>query len=172
MKTLFVLLFSLCSVTTLFAQKGRDIYTDVSLPLGLSATYDFRVARHFEVGGGIQAFNNRRKYKNITSSIFLDLRPYWQKKKNLFFILADFGITTYLGETPDPAKYEVAPFGAYSALGFGYCRTITKRGMGPYISFALRGASYQEHYSVASSPAAADYTVIDATGLLSVGFKF
>jgi hypothetical protein len=167
MKGLIVLLLSLGIAVNASAQKCDDLYADIALNrLGMSVTYDHRLSRHFELGGGVQLWDGFRR-DIINGAVFLDLRPYWQKKKNLFFVLADVGLIGYFGDGPYNA--DISRFGAYTALGVGYSRIINRRGMGPYASFALKGGSFHERYYY---PWRSDYYVFEATGLLSIGFKF
>lgn len=166
MKGFLVLLLSLSMATKTSAQKCDDLYADISLNrLGMSITYDHRLSRHFEIGGGAQIWDGFRPHI-LNGAIFLDLRPYWQKRKNLFFVIGDIGLIGYFGDGPYYA--DISRFGAYTALGVGYSRIINRRGMGPYASFALKGGSFRERYYYPWR----DYYVFEAQGILSVGFKF
>lgn len=91
----------------------------------------------------------------------------------MLFVLADAGLARYLGRKPDPAKVVSYPYGLYTALGFGYCRVVTKRGMGPFASVSARGATFrQRSLNPIFTPEQAEYAIFDARVFLSLGFKF
>jgi hypothetical protein len=173
MKTIFAVLLVITSHYMALGQNKNNIYVDVALNYpGISATYDKKMTRHLDLGFGLSAYNfNDMSYATIRSACYADLRLYKEARRNLFFGFADIGPALNGGREPNDAT--MSPFGLYTTLGFGYCYRISKRGMGPYVSLGLYGYTESIHYkNPPPTPRLKDYTIEDANGLLSVGFKF
>jgi hypothetical protein len=175
MKYLSFLLLLMTGSRIAIAQSKDNLYADIGLnALGGSVTYDKKVMTHLDIGLGTQYYNfNDAQYHNLQLAGFIDIRPYWKIRKNLLFPIVDIGVM--YGSGREPADATISPISLCTSLGFGYCRIINKRGMGPYITIALKGYNEHEHFNdpnMVLSPRARDYSVFDATGVLSVGFKF
>jgi hypothetical protein len=173
-KKQLILIALLLASTATFAQKKNDLYyADVAVTrLGLSATYDHKFARHLAVGAGVNVYDWGFGPINTAAAIYADVRPYWRIRRSLLFILADVGLAFYDKNDPPPYSYSsYSDFGVHTALGFGYGYMITRRGAGPYVTLAIRSYSYTEHYNNPFAPRH-ESGVVDATSVLSVGFKF
>jgi len=173
MKYAILLLLTITSYNTIFAQNRDNIYADLSLNLiGGSATYDRKLTKHLDIGVGTNIYNDTyEKYNNIRSAFYLDLRPYIKTKKSLFFFPVDAGIGLFTGARP--TTYNMSGRGVYGGFGFGYARLINKRGMGPYVAITLNGSSASYHsYDMSLAPDARNYSIFDADAHISLGFKF
>ena len=155
-------------------QIKKNLYADISLnEPGGSLTLDRKFRKHLQLGLGVHGYDfEDNRYNNMQFACYGDFRPYWTiAKRSEFFTYADLGIMVLAGRKPSDAKLSsVSPF---LGLGLGYFYRINKRGMGPYISFGLN--SHREHYhndNMTLSPAARNYSVVDAGGVMSVGFRF
>jgi hypothetical protein len=173
-KKLILIALLLASTATTFAQKKRnDLYVDLALNIpGISATYDHRVMRHLEVGGGISVYNWNTTPLNLSTAIYADVRPYWRIGRSLLFIHGDVGLAHYSEKkNPQYSDLSYSKFGIHTALGIGYGYMITRRGAGPYITLAMRGYTYVEHYN---NPFAqhSDAGMFEGNSVLALGFKF
>jgi hypothetical protein len=169
MKAVLVVLLMITSHYMALAQNKNNIYVDIGCnAVGISATYDKKLTRHFDVGVGLNTYDfSYAQYGNVRTACYVDLRPYWLIRRSLLFVFGDIGVAMNGGKEPNAAT--LSRFGLYITSGFGYCYQINKRGMGPYVSLGLYGYAQSIHYN---TPPKKDYGVFDATGLLSVGFKF
>ncbi len=176
MKTTFAVLLLIACYSAAFGQNKHNLYVGAGVNmLGFSAAYDRKLTRHFDMGIGLSTYNiTGMPYGNIRTALYLDMRPYWKiKKRSLLFVFADVGAAYNAGRVPDSGNITRADL--HTALGFGYGYMINKRGMGPYVSLGLYGYSITVHSDKAvfrAHPGASDYSVFDATSILSLGFKF
>jgi len=140
---------------------------------GISATYDRKLSKHFEMGAGINTyyFNDQHDVKSH-SALYVDARPYWAKRKSMFFMFVDIGAVYNAGPMHDSVTR--APVTFASNLGCGYHYRINKRGMGPYVSLGLYGCTERFHTSKAifANTKAQDYSLYEFDAILSLGFKF
>lgn len=172
MKILFLFLLFITLATSAGAQNKDNVFLDVGTnEFGVSGIYDRKLIKHFEAGGGLNVYNfDDYSYDNVYSSCYLDLRPYWSWKRGLLFEYNDMGIAVAGGRKSDTAT--VAPVNLYFAIGVGYCYRINKRGWGPYVSLGMYGHIRTVHNDDPNlSQRAKNYSIFDAEGILSVGFK-
>ncbi len=168
-----LLLMLLCSGNVLvFAQSKNNLFVDLGVSYGgVSATFDRKVHRHLDVGAGFSTYNfNDANYANVRSAVYLDIRPYWVKRRGLWFVFADIGGAFIGGRKP--ASAENVASSLYTCLGGGYSYRINKRGMGPYVSLGLYGYTLGVKYNAPQPAGVSDYSVYEANSLFSLGFKF
>lgn len=177
---LVVLSFLFISFKTL-AQRN-NLYADAGFNPGFSITYNYKLAKHFSVGGGIQGYNFHPTPSNsnqfvpaIFGDIRFNLRP---AKKNQFFPFIDLGIDIYQQHvkyrSTDSIIYnQPHNNGFYTGYGIGYLRRMTKRGGGPYASIKLIfNWSEINGYNTVSKKH--EVGVLDGDGafIFSLGFRF
>lgn len=173
MKKILVFLLIVISSYAALAQNTNNIYADVGVnSFGFSATYDRKLARHFDLGVGVNTYNfSDETYAKIRSALYLDLRRFRNIKRSLLFGFLDIGGALNSGKEPDSAT--IAHVSLYTTIAGGYCYQVNKRGMGPYVTVGFYGYTETIHRQNAFlSQRGRDYSVLDATLLLSVGFKF
>jgi hypothetical protein len=172
----------LLSISLVHAQKYNG-YVDVSVPgispFALSATYNYKLKKHFGLGGGIQVFN----YHPVTNrpglipAAFADLRFYHRPgKTHQFFSMIDIGASIYKAGSGYnkymSAYYSYRGGSFYLGLGFGYLYSITRRGGGPYAAFRiLSNTSIREGYQYPGRRPV-DAAVLEAVPSICIGFKF
>ncbi|MBX2904755.1 MAG: hypothetical protein KF744_01870 [Taibaiella sp.] len=156
------------------AQNKHNLFVDANFiyTAGASATYDRKVLDHLDIGAGL---NSVYFYKGTVNSVYsagyIDIRPYWGKRKHMWFVKLDGGIANYTRD--QKPSVTITPFGAYCALAYGYQYHINARGQGPYATIGFNGYSQSFHSTNTNlPPQARDYSVFDATNMLFVGFKF
>jgi hypothetical protein len=173
MKSILTIMLAITSYTAALAQNKNNLYVDVGInELGIAATYDRKLTRHFDIGVGINAhrFSSAHLAQN-RAACYLDLRPYWVKKKSMLFVFVDVGAAYKGGQKYDSSK--VTPVGFYSSLGAGYHYRINSRGMGPYVSAGFYSYAVNVRSINANLPQRArEYTIMEAILKISLGFKF
>lgn len=177
---ILLLLISFLPMVTL-AQK-HSVYADVGLPAGVSATYNYNLAKHFNVGVGTQGYmtttpgNDNLKF---VPAIFADIRLLiMPTKKNQLFAFWDFGINFYRQEKNylrDATSVYYYPHnnGFCFGMGFGYFRPMTKRDGGLYLSLKLYGnLSTVYGYSIVAPEDDTGLITGGADPAICLGFKF
>ena len=185
MKHAIIAFLFLANPLTTWAQK-HYLYADVGLSLaylnpGLSATYNYKVGKHFGIGAGAQAYVFHATITNthqFTPALFADarflIRP---KHKSQYFILADLGIDFYKHSEDylrDGNYVYSAPKdnGTYFGLALGYFRRTTARGWGPYASLKLITNFCKEDQLHLTTGEQKSLSVGRGTFVVSVGFRF
>lgn len=174
---IFLAMNPLCVVAqknNTFADAGFSL--DDNIP-GASVTYNRKLIKYFGVGVGGQAYKYSRTWpsgsvdKTFTPALFADLRGYLPIKKSLLFLMCDFGVDFYKSE--DVAYAEKGHNnGFYTGLGLGYCYEITKRRSGPYMSVKIVSDAFKnQQYNIVTKEVH-DVTNVNATSVISVGYKF
>ena len=172
MKSTLAIVLTIASHCVALAQTRNDIYADIGCNSpGVSLTVDRSMGKRFDLGLGFSAYDlSDMQYGNRRGACYIDLRSHKAFRRNLFFWFADLGLALNGGRHPDDAT--IARSGLFTGVGLGYCYQINKRGMGPYASLGLDGATQSVHYNeVPGAPRKPDYGSYDATLLFSVGFK-
>lgn len=173
MKIIHTILVVLACCNVGLAQNKHNLFVDAGITkLGISATYDRKLTKGFEVGLGVNAHSSRYEpYGKPRVALYVDARPYWQINKSMLFVFANIGTVYYTAKAPDSTWLK--PLDFYCALGGGYHYSINKRGMGPYASLGMYCQKVTVHYSFANLPEKAkDYWIVDASLMFSVGIKF
>jgi len=174
MKKIAGALLVMAGCTAATAQNKHNLFVDLGInERSLSATYDRQLAKHLDLGFGVNTlYVNSEPLAKSRSAVYADIRPYWLLgKHSMVFVALDAGVSLNAGPKKDSTTLK--PVGFYSALSLGYQYRINKRGMGPYLSFGMYGSSISVEYSNPSlPPAAREYSVFDAWGVLALGFKF
>ncbi len=171
------------------AAQKNSLFADIGMSggvekPGVSATYNRQLAKHFGAGIGGQVYtysvNNVTGFNNAnqtTRSLFGDLRGYLPINKSLFFLMTDLGMDFYKGSDiyigPTGISSTVVHHnGFYTGFGIGYCYRMIKRGMGPYISVKIVSDTYKVPQYNPVSMAEDNTTNVNATSVISIGFKF
>lgn len=175
LQLLKVRLFSILlviSASNALAQNKDNYFAGIGVnSFGASISRDKSVLRHLDLGLGLNVNNADEVYYNIRTSLYIDVRPYFQRRKNLLFLPIDIGWSIYNGSQPKDDNMQRS--GLYTSFGVGYAYLITKRGMGPFICLAMNGYTEEHHLTDANlAPAARNYSIYDGMVQLSVGFKF
>lgn len=181
MRNIPIVLILLLSSTIVIAQK-HSIYADVGYIPGISATYNYKVAKHFSAGAGVQGymFPMPDDFENgFMPAVFADIRVnIMPAKKSQLFVFWDFGINLYNKEE-SYSRDSTNVFrssnnnGFLVAMGFGYFRKMTKRGGGPYISLKLLSNWYMVWgYSILSEENYRSFASADIRPAICLGFKF
>lgn len=181
MKNIPILLIFVFS-SALASAQTHNIYADVGVPPGVSVTYNYRLAKHFSVGAGVQGYKFPLPLESgsrFTPALYADIRiNIMPSKKNQLFNFWDFGMNVYkqnISYYRDNTHVGLIPHnnGFYFGLGLGYFRRMTVRGGGPYLSvkvlsnwFNVRG------YSIVSKEEDISLLSADIRLALCLGFKF
>ncbi len=160
----------------------HSVYADIGIPLGFSATYNYKLTKNLGAGGGLQAQSFYLPFSNnarLIPAIFADVHlTAWATKKNRFISFINLGVNLHKQDQSyqrDSTSVYNIPHnnGFYTGLGLGYFHRITKRGGGAYIvlKLVLNWHNLKEYSIVADSK---DRSLIVASGtpLLAIGFKF
>lgn len=160
----------------------HSVYTELGIPLGLSATYNYSLTKNLGAGVGVQAQSFYLPFSNnarLIPGIFADLHlTAWATKKNRFISYLNLGMNLHRQDKSyqrDSTSVYNIPHnnGFYTGLGLGYFRRVTKRGGGAYIALklVLNWHNFKEYSIVADSK---DRSLIIASGtpVLAIGFKF
>lgn len=173
----FILFYSIGSS----AQK-HSIWADVGYVPGASVTYNYKFAKRFAAGAGLQGYNyyrTRADERSFTPALFADIRlNLAPARKNQFFSFIDLGINLYKRNKAyyrnTTSVYNIPHNnGFYSGFGLGYFRRMTKRNGGLYTSLKLMLNWHTVNvYSIISEEE--DTKLLSANGgvVFSVGFKF
>lgn len=172
MKYRLLALFILLCACDVSAQNKDNYFAGIGINIpGASLVRDKSILRHLDLGLGVNINKADETYLNTRLSAFLDLRPYFLFRKNLIFIPVDAGWSVYNGTQPKNDNMQRSGF--YSSFGVGYAYLINKRGMGPFISFAMNGYTEQHHLTDPGvAPAGRNYGIYDGSLQMSLGFKF
>jgi hypothetical protein len=185
MKHAFIALLVLFSAITTLAQK-HNLFADVGTLRGFSATYNYRVAKHFGAGIGVQGYrfspteldyyyDRKRFVPGVFADLRLNIRPL---KRGQMFSFLDLGIDLY---KQDKSYYRDSNYiftiphdnGFYIGFGFGYFRRVTKGGGGPYTSLKFVTNWYTSYFYDIVSPANDRiYPSADFGVALSLGYRF
>lgn len=183
MRWLLVALF-LVSTGKATAQKDA-LFVDGGMSLarglpGVSATYNYNVARFLGLGIGAQLYDYHATMTNsqFVPALFWDVRfTVRAKKKNQYFLFVDAGANIYkhTGETwkQGNTRYAVQDDnGSYTGLGVGYFRRHTERGRGRYVTLKFISNSYKARtYDLVSSESGV-VTLGRGTIVASFGYRF
>jgi hypothetical protein len=171
MKYIIVTILFFAGYSTATAQNRDNLYADIGCNVpGISVTYDRKLVNHFDIGLGANFYDYNDHTYNVRSAVFVDLRPYWTIGRSTLFLPVDVGLGYIGGHSPNVTLSYV---NLYTGLALGYYYRISKRGMGPYISVGLDGTTIHVHFiDPLLPPATGDYSIFDAVGVLSLGFKF
>ncbi len=158
------------------------LYADLGIPLGFSATYNYKLTKNLGAGGGLQGQRFYLPFSNNTSfipAIYADVHlTAWATKKNRLISFINLGMNLHKQDQSyrrDSTTVYNIPHnnGFYTGLGLGYFRRITKRGGGAYLAlkFVLNWHNLKEYSIVADSR---DRSILVASGtpVLAIGFKF
>jgi hypothetical protein len=183
MKHILLALSLLCAFTKAFAQKNH-LFTDIGTPPGLSASYNYKLTRHFGAGIGLQVNNTFPTIisgRQFSPAAFVDLRVYLRPKKvSQFFAFLNPGIDFYhqknhykFADDNNSLDYIPGDAGFFLSLGLGYFRPITKHGAGPYVSLKMISNWYgAKRYILRPSTGFEKMPLIDGNAVFSLGFKF
>lgn len=173
----FILFYSIVSS----AQK-HNIWADIGYVPGASVTYNYKFAKRFAAGAGLQGYTYYRTDvdgRKFTPALFADLRLNLAPgRKNQFFSLLDLGMNIYKQDKTyfrDTTSVYNIPHnnGFYSGLGIGYFRRITKRNSGIYASFKLMLNWHTlTRYSIISEEEDIELLSANGAAVFSIGFKF
>lgn len=170
------------------AQK-HTVYADVGIPIGVSATYNYKLTKNLGAGMGIQGIKFRHPGDHLllpeditnrfTPAIYVDIRlTAWATKKNQLITFLDFGMNFYKQNKTyyrdDNTVFNVPHNnGFYTGLGLGYFRRMTKLGGGPYLSLKLVSNWFTvKEYNIVSTDQDRVLWALDLIPALSLGFKF
>ena len=160
----------------------NNVFADIGLPLdshigGLSLTYNRKLVRKFGVGIGAQEYylsvgdNSSKLVNQFTPTLFADLRGYFGHRKSRFLLFADFGLD--FKRNTDTTKFgPVHGNGFYCGAGLGYFCKVTKTGMGPYVTLKFVSDTYSEEEYNTVTQQRSSATLLSATSVIAVGFKF
>ncbi len=172
MKIRLLALIILICAFNVSAQKKDNYFAAIGINSpGISVAWDKKMLSHLDLGLGLNLNKTDDQYNNIRAGAYVDIRPYFLWRKNLLFIPVNLGWSIYSGKEPKDAS--ISNSGLYSSLGVGYAYLITKRGMGPFVSFTFNG--YTEHYHLNNPnlrPEAKDYGLYNGSLQMNLGFKF
>ena len=191
MKYIIITILVIFCPLAIFAQQdtGRKmlawthhLYADVGTNSAFSLTYNYNAGRHWGWGGGVQGSSWNPRYtedNRYMPGIFGDMHFCIRtKRNNQFFSFLDAGIDLYKREKryyrDSVVLYDLSyTDGFYSAIGFGYLRRMTKRGGGVYVSVRFTFDFCRARvYSFISDDKNTTAVLGDATGVLSIGYKF
>lgn len=185
-RQLLIAVFFLTSFT-LSAQK-HHAYADFGLVFngpnpGVSATYNYKLAKHLGAGIGIQGYgfspteiDAQRFIPAVYADVRLNIRP---GKKNQFASFLDIGMNFFQS---NQQYYRTSPYdvfrnkhnnGMYLGLGIAYLRRISPRGSGPYLSLKMISNSYTTNrYDPITLQQMAVWYNLSANFAASLGFRF
>ena len=159
-----------------FGDIGRNS-TGNAIPGG-SFTYSRKVAKHWGLGAGVQAYDyaqtdlSRKKIHQFIPTVYADLRAYVPIKRSLLFFIGDLGLSIYRSRN-NMSIYEMPHSNsAYLGLGMGYHYRITKRGLGPYISLKMANNIYSARQITPQTTEVSRVFALDGALVLSLGVKF
>jgi len=168
MKNILVFLFLFGGCYTTYAQKKHAIYLDATVNgPGLSATYNVKWKKHWDIGGGVRAYFSMT-YPKVYSACNVDVRRNWERKKSATFLFFDLGPAIYPVTRWDNTK--LSPIGLFHSCGLGYQYKVNKRGNGPYASAAINGFYFRGR-TLDSLYYKSVYAIVSLFLGLSVGFK-
>ena len=176
MKYALIALFVVFNPVVTIAQKD-NVFADVGIPGGFSATYNYKIPKRPGLGMGLQGYAiapTGFSANQFVPAVFADIRFYHPKRKHLFFYLVDLGVDFYtFGDIHTIYKTVTSTnHGIYLGLGLGYFRPVTKRGAGPYASlkFISNGCTIDEYF-FATGQDSKSFN-LNGTFAFSIGFKF
>ncbi len=163
----------------------HNVYADVAIPwgtYGFSVAYNYRFAKWFGIGAGVEGYNFYPTITNATTfvpAVAADMRFYIRSlKKNQFFSFIDLGKDFYthtnLYLRSGNMIYHVPNNnGFYSGFGLGYFRRVTPSGWGPYISLKMMMNWYNAStYDFVDKQYYSGGGHVEGIGAISLGFKF
>ena len=182
---MLIALAILINPLTASAQK-HYLYTDAGFCLGnaipgVSATYNYNIARHIGIGGGVQAYviyPTVIPSRRFTPAIFADFRFRIRPQHiSQYFILTDVGMDFYKhidDYVRDGNWVYTAPNnnGLYVGLGLGYFRRRTSRGSGLYATLKTILNFYKENQLHLTNGEQKTITYGYGTFVVSVGYRF
>jgi hypothetical protein len=161
----------------LFADGGMSLAR--GLP-GMSATYNYNIARFLGLGIGAQLYDYHATMTNFqyVPALFWDVRfTLRTRKKNQYFLFVDAGANIYKRSNEawkqGNTRYIVQDDnGSYTGLGVGYFRRHTERGRGRYVTLKFISNSYKaSSYNIVSSESGV-VTLGRGTIVASFGYRF
>jgi hypothetical protein len=177
----FLLLSALCIQFWASAQKHRA-FADVGYAPGFSATYNYSLVKYVGAGIGVQGYDcklNIGSTSSFYSAVFADIRfNIRPQKRGQAFAFIDLGANFYQRSnytyTDRTGLYRASgSSGLYTGWGVAYLRRITKRGSGIYLSYKIISNIYNaDRLNPYTLQPIEKVTSFDATGILSVGFKY
>lgn len=181
MRYALITLIMVCNSISAWAQK-HHVYADIGIPFpGFSATYNYKFAKHWGAGAGVQGYpfyptgiNIRKFVPAVYGDVRLYIRP---EHRNQFFTFLDLGMDVYKLKDryyrDSVLVYDVPANGFYSGLGFGYFNRITERGSGVYTSLKMVLNWYTvDGYSIVAPEQDTRLLTLGGTFAVSIGFKF
>ena len=183
MKHTLLTLFILFS--TVFAQaqeRKHRVYADVGYPLGLSVTYNYRLAKHWGAGAGFQGYRVYKIFeqeRTILPGVYGDIRfNFRPEKRGQFMLFLDMGINLYRQDKSyyrDSVSVYNIPRnnGLYTGLGMGYLRRINERGNALYFSIKpiLNWVTVQRYF-ITEDERSGVWVGAKVNVALSIGFLF
>src|SRR4051812_1972986 len=141
MKKSLILITLLLMAAAAFAQKRNDLYAELGCSrVGGSVTFDWRLNHRWELGGGVNAYDWRTNRINVRTAVYADMRAVWEHRRAVLFVPFDLGIAFYSErEQPPYTILSYSRAGVHFAVGIGCCFKLTRRGGGPYATFAMKG---------------------------------
>jgi len=171
-----------CNPIYIQAQEQHRLYADVGYVPGFSVTYNYNLVKHVSAGIGIQGYDfysTMGTYSRFTPAVFADIRfNIRPEKKGQAFVFMDFGMDFYkrtnkFYRTSYGIRRVTGNNGFYVGLGVAYMRRITKRGGGLYVSYKIITNWYNtDRLDELTLQPVAKSQDINATGVLSIGFKY
>lgn len=180
------LVIALFLVSTHNASAQKDVlFVDGGMSLarclpGVSATYNYNVARFLGLGAGTQLYDYHATVTNFqfVPALYWDVRfTIRSRKKNQYFLFVDAGANIYKHSTEIwrdvSSMYSVkGDNGTYTGLGLGYFRRHTDRGRGRYVTLKFISNSYKANeYNLASKEYSV-VTLVRGTIVASFGYRF
>ncbi len=161
----------------LFADGGMSLAR--GLP-GMSATYNYNVARFLGLGIGAQLYDYHATMTNFqfVPALFWDVRfTVRARKKNQYFLFVDAGANIYKHSSKawkqGNTRYIVLDDnGSYTGLGVGYFRKNTERGRGRYVTLKFISNFYKASSYDLVSMQSDVVTLGRGTVVASFGYKF
>lgn len=190
MKHLYTqILATLCCMASFAATAQKHTcYADLGLVFngpnpGMSATYNYKLAKHLGAGIGIQGYSfspnevdAQRFIPAVYADVRLNIRP---GKKNQFASFFDIGMNFFQS---NQQYYRTGPYdvfrnkhnnGMYLGLGIAYLRRISPRGSGPYLSLKMISNSYTTNrYDPVNLQQMSVWYNMSANFAASLGFRF
>jgi len=167
LRTLLVAIFFSLSLPAA-SQSKSNIFVDAGFAgsIGASGTYNYRLTEHLGIGAGVSVL----QFDNSTrTAMFADLRKYWIKNQHAWFLFVDLGFDLF--KDKGLFNYQPSDNAFYTGPGFGYCRTINKRGWGPYATLRYAGDNRVLTGMNRNGQEVKSYS-LDGPLVISIGFKF
>lgn len=183
-----ILAAACCIASFVASAQKHTAYADLGIVLNgpraaVSATYNYKLAKHLGVGIGAQGavyaptdVNNAQFIPGVFADVRFNIRP---TKNNQFFALLDAGMNFYKA---DMRYYRTNAYDVFSnrhnngmllGLGVGYLRRLAPRGTGVYASLKMMSNNYTTNrYDPATLQKMAVWYNSDFVFVASVGIRY